>query len=153
MYSSFKAFLDRLGSGGQTIEFSREDRKLAIALLYYRVIVVDGRVRHEELHRFRQILSENLMIMEEELLQFEDDVIQRLSSDDSTFPLLDTVKKLPLPDRVEILANMHEISISDRELHEFEINLVYRAAELLDIGDENLPAVLVRKGSSWTGRN
>ena len=153
MYSSFKTLLKQLDRSGQGIEFTREDRKLAIALLYYRVIVVDGRVRNEELNRFRQILSENLMITEAELLQFEDDVIERLANDDSTFPLLDTVKKLPLPDRVEILANMHEISISDRELHEFEINLVYRAAELLEIGDENLPAALVRKGSSWTGRS
>ena len=137
MYSATKNFLDLLGaSGGEIIQFSPDDTRTAIAVLYYRVIVVDGRIRNVELEHFRRVLSETLEVTEDELMLFEETVLSHINSERSLQPFTDIVRKLPLETREDILKHMHQISISDRELHEFEINLVARTAELLGIEND-----------------
>ena len=134
MYSKVKSFLDKLSDGGnEVIEFSQEDSRLAIAVLYYRVILVDGRIREAEIERFRSILSDSLDVHEDELILFEQHVLEQSKSEASLFPFTTIIKKLPLEKRVEILRHMQQISISDKELHEFEINLVARTAELIGL--------------------
>ena len=120
-------------SGDEIIDYTQDDSRTAIAVLYYRVIVVDGRIRIEELDHFRKVLSETLNVTEDELLLFEDKVLDLVKSERSLHPFTTIVRKLPLKTRREILRHMEQISISDRELHEFEINLVARTAELLNI--------------------
>lgn len=137
VYSSVKSFLDRLNAGdNEKIEFSDADSRLAVAALYYRVIMVDGQIRPAELERYRQILSDSLGVSEDELGMFEELVQQKYESEMTLFPLASTVRKLPIEKRREILIHMQQISLSDKELHEFEINLVERAAELLDLTSE-----------------
>lgn len=139
MYTDLKDFLKRLGiSGGDSIRFSPEDTRLAIAVLYYRVILVDGRVREEEIERYRAILANSLQVNEDELLLFEEKVLELSKSSSTAFPMIDIVRKLPEERKFEILLHMHQISISDRELHEFEINLVVRAAEILEVDASKL---------------
>lgn len=134
MYSKVKSFLEKLGDGdNEVIEFTQEDSRLAIAVLYYRVILVDGRIREAEIERFRSILSDSLDVHEDELILFEQHVLEQSKSEASLFPFTTIIKKLPLEKRVEILRHMQQISISDKELHEFEINLVARTAELIGL--------------------
>lgn len=136
MYSVVKNFLDLLSnSDDDIIDFKPDDTRTAIAVLYYRVIVVDGRIRSEELAHFRKVLSETLQVTEDELLLFEDKVLDLVKSETSLTPFTNTVRKLPIEKRREILQHMEQISLSDRELHEFEINLVARTAEMLGITD------------------
>jgi len=137
VYSSVKSFLDRLNAGdNEKIEFSDADSRLAVAALYYRVIMVDGQVRPAELERYRQILSDSLGVSEDELGMFEESVQKKYESETSLFPLASIVRRLPIEKRREILVHMQQISLSDKELHEFEINLVERAAEFLDLTNE-----------------
>ena len=134
MYSQVKSFLEKLEhADNEVIEFSQEDSRLAIAVLYYRVILVDGRIREAEIERFRSILSESLDVHEDELVLFEKHVLEQSKSEASLFPFTTIIKKLPIEKRVEILRHMQQISISDKELHEFEINLVARTAELIGL--------------------
>lgn len=138
MYSVVKNFLDLLStSDDQIIDLKPDDTRTAIAVLYYRVIVVDGRIRSEELAHFRKVLSETLNVTEDELLLFEGQVLDLVKSERSLTPFTNTVRKLPLEKREEILEHMKQISLSDRELHEFEINLVARTAEMLGIEDDS----------------
>ena len=143
MYSVVKSFVERLGSpGDEAIEYSKEDTRVAIAVLYYRVIMVDGRVRPQELDRYRQILSDTLSVSEDELELFEEEVLDQAKGEMSLFPFTSIIRRMPLKKRREILKHMQQISLSDFELHEFEINLVERTAELLGlkgewIGDED----------------
>lgn len=137
MYSSVNSFLERLNSDDHDkIEYTEVDSRIAVAALYYRVIMIDGQVRDSELERYRQILSDSLDVSEDELGLFEELVRKNYESDQSLFPLAETVRKLPIEKRREILLHMQQISLSDMELHEFEINLVERAAELLDLTSE-----------------
>lgn len=137
MYSSVKSFLDRLNSDdSEKIVYTDGDSRLAVAALYYRVIMVDGHVRASELERYRQILNDSLGVTEDELDMFEELVQKNYETDNSILPLVETVRNLPIEKRREILVHMQQISLSDKELHEFEINLVERAAELLDLTNE-----------------
>lgn len=138
MYTVADRFLELLDkSGSESISFSHHDIRTAIAVLYYRVIVVDGRIRREEMDHFRTLLSESMNVSEDELFLFEDRVLEHVRSESSLQPFTEIVRNLPIKKRQQILRHMEEISISDRELHEFEINLVARTAELLDLDDES----------------
>ncbi|MFK7901264.1 MAG: TerB family tellurite resistance protein [Nitratireductor sp.] len=134
MYSKVKTLLDRLGDDADAkIEYSQEDTRLAVAVLYYRVIVVDGQVRPEEMEQYRTILSSSLDVSEDELELFEKTVIEHFKNETSLFPFTSIIRKLPSERRREIFKHMQAISISDRELHEFEINFLERVAELLGL--------------------
>lgn len=133
MYASVKHLLDKLGAPAESIEFTREDVRTAVAVLYYRVILVDGRVRSQELQHFRDLLARTLDVSEDELMHFEQEVLRIAKEDSSLFPLTSLIRKLPVERRREILEDMKAISLSDQEFHEFEINMVARAAELLGL--------------------
>ena len=66
-------------------------------------------------------------------------MLAQIKNERSLNPFTEIVRKLPEEKRREILTHMQQISVSDRELHEFEINLVARTAQLLGIDDWNEP--------------
>lgn len=137
LYSVVNNFLELLGSSeDQIVDFSVDDTRTAIAVLYYKVVIVDGRVRTSEMDHFRKVLSDTLDVREDELLLFEDKILEHVRSERSLQPFTSIIKRLPTAKRAEILRHMEQISISDKELHEFEINLVARTAELINM-EEN----------------
>lgn len=117
------------------IVFTPDDRRVACAVLLYRVIMVDGRVRREEMQRYREILQDHLDVGPDELPLFEKMVIDQSASENSLFPHTEIVAKMPLETKREILEFMKQISVSDNELHEFEINLVTRTSQMLGLDD------------------
>ncbi|MEZ5800697.1 MAG: TerB family tellurite resistance protein [Nitratireductor sp.] len=134
MYVVVKQFLERLGSSEDgLIEYTHGDRRIAMAVLLFRVITIDGKIREEEVRRYREILEDFLEVTPDELDQFESVVREQHSNESSLFPFTTIVRKMPIDTKRQILTMMREISISDQELHEFEINLVARTAELLEI--------------------
>lgn len=140
MYSELKNYLCRLQAEGEkAIRYRPDDIRLSIAVLYYRVILIDGRVRIEETERFRQILAESLDVVEDELILFEKMVLELAMEQTSLQRLLASVCRMPEEKRRQILLHMKQISVSDRELHEFEINLVARTAELIGLPEESWP--------------
>ncbi|MEZ5789774.1 MAG: TerB family tellurite resistance protein [Nitratireductor sp.] len=134
MYVVVKQFLERLGSSEDgLIEYTHGDRRIAMAVLLFRVITIDGKIREEEVRRYREILEDFLEVTPDELDLFESVVREQHSNESSLFPFTTIVRKMPMDTKRQILTMMREISISDQELHEFEINLVARTAELLEI--------------------
>lgn len=134
MYSVVKDFMKLLsGSSDEAIIFSDYNVRTAIAVLYYRVILVDGRIRQEELEEYRSVLGKTLLVSEDELLLFEQKVLEAVRNENTLSAFTDVLLSLPEEKRLEILENMRQISISDRELHEFEINMVERTAQLLGL--------------------
>lgn len=134
MYSAAKNFLERLSSkSSDDIQYHQDDIRVAIAVLYYSVIKADGRVREEEMNRYREILSNSLSVSEDELNAFEEEVLNKASDKASLRQYTNILRAMPEAKREEILRHMQEISLSDSELHEFELNLVQKAAELLDL--------------------
>ena len=80
----------------KSLSLRTDDTRTAIAVLYYRVIVVDGRIRTEELDHFRKVLSETLNVTEDELLLFEETVLDQIKSERSLHPFTTIVRKTSL---------------------------------------------------------
>ena len=134
MYADMKSLLERIGAQkGALIQFTPKDTRVATALFLFSVIKVDGRVRHQEMTRYREILQDHLNVEPDELQLFEQKVIELYSVEDVLFPDNEIVASMPIETRRLILGFMKEISVSDNELHEFEINLVAKAAEILGL--------------------
>ncbi|MCB1427981.1 MAG: TerB family tellurite resistance protein [Nitratireductor sp.] len=139
MYVVVKQFLERLGSADDgLIEYAQGDKRIAMAVLLFRVITIDGKIREEEVRRYREILEDFLEVTPDELDLFEAVVREQHVSESSLFPFTAIVRKMPMETKRQILPMMREISICDKELHEFEINLVARTAELLEIDIEEV---------------
>lgn len=132
MYAVVKSFLERLGEGAE-INFTKSESRIAMAVLLFRVVTIDGQVKESEIELYRELLRAKLHVTPAELDIFEATVRRESDKEVSLFPFTAIVKKMPLETRREILKMMQEISLSDKELHEFEINLVARTAELLDL--------------------
>ncbi|MCB1461051.1 MAG: TerB family tellurite resistance protein [Nitratireductor sp.] len=134
MYAMVREFLERLGSGDELIEYSTGDKRIAMAVLLFRVVTADGKIRSNELKRYRQILEDELEIPPDEIDLFERVVRDESEAERSLFPFTAIVSKMPFETKRHILQLMRDLSVADSELHEFEINLVARTAELLGIG-------------------
>lgn len=134
MYSVVKNFLTKLGSGDDgLIEYSAGDKRIAMAVLLFRVITVDGRILDTEVRRYREFLQDQLDVNADELDLFEAAVRAESESESSLFPFTSIVNRMPEETKHKVLNMMREISLADNELHEFEINLVSRTAELLNV--------------------
>ncbi len=134
MYADVKKLFEKLNSEcGKEIQFSPQDTRIAAAVLLFRVILVDGRVRDSELTRFREILQDHMNVEPDELALFEKVVRERIKNGTSLYSEAHNIERMPLETKQEILRFMKDISISDNELHEFEINLVVRTAEILKL--------------------
>jgi len=134
MYADMKSLLKKLESnGGELIEFTPSDTRVAAAVLLFRAILADGRVRDVEMKRYREILEDHMNVEPDELRLFENVVREQSESETSLLPHTEIVAKMPIETKREILQFMKEISVSDNELHEFEINLVTRTAEMLGL--------------------
>ncbi|MEO0327476.1 MAG: TerB family tellurite resistance protein [Pseudomonadota bacterium] len=136
MYSKFRSVLEKLDAGDeQAINFVTADSRLALAMLLFNVVKVDGRIRPEELRAYRTILEEYLQVSEDELHSFETMVDEISSSGEMFEKLVAELRLAPIEKRQEIVTMMHDISVSDYELHELELNMLSHVMRLLGIQD------------------
>lgn len=129
-----KEFLARLGSPEDgLIEYNVGDKRIAMAVLLFRVMAIDGKVREAELARYREILDDFLDVTEDEMQLFERMVREESDSEESLTPFTDIVSQMPVATKRKVVSLMRDLSVSDDELHEVEINLMARTAELLGV--------------------
>jgi len=132
VYSTYKALIKQLEtSEQQSIKYVKQDPRLALGVIFYRVILVDGRVRSEEVELFRTIVENHLGISEDELHIFEESVQEMANSKETFDQLINEMKVLPEEEKSAIVSFMQDISISDKEFHELEVNLVSQVSKLL----------------------
>ncbi len=132
MYSTYKALIEKLESGDeQAITYVKQDPRLALGVVFYREILVDGRVRSEEVELFRTIVETHLGVSEDELHTFEQSAREMATSKETFDLLVNELKVLPEDEKSAIISFMQDISISDREFHELEVNLVSQVSKLL----------------------
>lgn len=134
MYVKFESLLAKLESGqAESIDLRQEDTKVILGVLFYSVVKADGRIRPEETQLYYHLLENFLGVSEDERSSFEEAVDARMKSGEDLNSLIELLKDLPDERKHEILKFMQEISISDRELHEVELNLVAKVSRLLGI--------------------
>ena len=136
MYSSFENFINVLDAGdNEVIQLSQKDPRVAIGILLYSAVHADGRVRQAETDLYRHLLESYLNVSEDEFLMFEDIVSETCNKPDSINSIIEIIRQMPESKRREVLTLMRDISLSDKQFHEFEVNLVARIAELLGLDD------------------
>ena len=137
MYSKFRDVLEKLDQGDQqAITFVKKDTRLALAMLLFSVVKVDGRIRPQEVSAYRRILEEHLEVSEDELVSFEQTVNEMSNSREIFDRLVSELRVAPISRRQEIVSLMHDISVSDQELHELELNMLSHVMTLLDMRDD-----------------
>lgn len=136
MYSSFENFIKVLDAGdNEIIKLSQEDPRIAIGILLYSAVQADGRVKQEETQLYRHLLESYLNVSEDEFLMFEDIVSETCNKPDSINSIIKIIRDMPERRRREVLKLMKDISLSDSQFHEFEVNLVSKISTLLDLDE------------------
>ena len=134
MYSTLEGLLKSLDSDNNSkIEFTQTDSRTVMGVLFFLVIQADGRIRKEETELYEELLETYLKISEDERELFERNVASRLESTDAVEQLTAELVELPESKKQEIVDLMHDISISDRELHEVELALIEKVKEMLGL--------------------
>ncbi|MFG1480753.1 TerB family tellurite resistance protein [Xanthobacter sp. V4C-4] len=135
MFRSLSDFItDITGGRRDTAAFSPDDYRLAAAALLVHVITVDGVVKEAERIVLKRVLEQRFS-----LTGAESDALVELAiaKDAEAVDLyaFTSVLNRALDDegRRRIVEMMFEVAFADGTLTEFEDNLVWRAAELLNV--------------------
>jgi uncharacterized tellurite resistance protein B-like protein len=111
-----------------------DEMRLAAAALLVHAAVIDGEVAPEERRTLKVLLQERFALGEEETrrLMREAEVREQEAVDLYRFTSV-LCAGLDQEGRQRIIEMLWEIAMADGVLHEFESNLVWRAAELLGV--------------------
>ena len=135
MLDALKKFIADLSDETESPESEYSRLQLAEAALMFHVIAIDGEVAEDEKSRMLELLSKQFGIsMEETKGLFEEArEIEHAAIDLYGFT---SVLKRQLNDheRLSIIENLWEMVFADGEVHELEDNVVWRIAELLNVG-------------------
>ena len=98
MYAVVKAFLERIGEG-EEINFTKSEGRIAMAVLLFRMVTIDGEVKEPELGLYRQLLQQKLHVTPEEMEIFEGTVRREAERERSLFPFTAIVRRMPMETR------------------------------------------------------
>lgn len=136
MYSTYNCFLEKLDStDNKIIQLSQQDPRIAIGILLYITVNADGRIRQSETLLYRHMLENYLNVSEDEFLMFEKLVSETFNQPDTIDSITKIIRRMPEDKRREILTLMQDISLSDKQFHEFEVNLLEKISDMLDLND------------------
>jgi len=135
LWDSLKGIADRFGGDEPaSVKLDGEEVKLAAAALLVRATVIDGQVSREETEVLRAVLERRFDLdhgqsgrLIQEAAEKEKDAVDLYG-----FTSVLT-RNLDRAGRLKIVEMLWEIVVADGVIHEFEANLVWRAAELLGV--------------------
>ena len=137
MLSAFKQFLSDLTGEKQPEPMGEERYRLAAAALLFHVIAIDGEVSAEEKAKLHDILKHRFALDDDDVeeLMAEAEAADKEAVDLYGFTSV-LKQQLDVKDRERIVGMMWELVFADGNVHEFEDNLVWRAAELLGVSSQ-----------------
>jgi uncharacterized tellurite resistance protein B-like protein len=114
--------------------FGPEDRRLAEAALMFHVIAADGEIRPEERDKMLEILSRQYEFSSEEMTEIFDAAAKADSESVDLYRFTSVLKKaLDRDQRIAIIERLWEVVFADGKMHEFEDNVVWRIAQLMEV--------------------
>ncbi|MCB1500862.1 MAG: TerB family tellurite resistance protein [Bauldia sp.] len=137
MISALKRFIADLAGEPEPKPVSADTARLAAAALLYHVIAIDGVVEQDELKRLRVLLKDRFALGDADV----DDLVAAAEAADKEaidlYGFTSVLKqRLDIAERERIVGMMWELVFADGAMHEFEDNLIWRAAELLGVASE-----------------
>jgi uncharacterized tellurite resistance protein B-like protein len=111
-----------------------EELRLAAAALLVHAAVIDGEVASEERRKLKTLLQTRFVLGDEEMrrLMREAEAREQEAVDLYRFTSV-LCAELDQEGRQRIIEMLWEVTMADGVVHEFESNLVWRAAELLGV--------------------
>ena len=134
MIAAIRQFFDRLTNDAAAVDMGEEEVRLAVAVLLYRVIAIDGVVSSAESAMLEELLERhfNLDARQTRLLVAAAETAEDEAVDLYRFTSL-LKQRLDVADRERIVEMMWRLVYADGRMHEFEENVVWRVAELLAV--------------------
>ncbi len=139
MLKGVRQFLaDIARSGRDAADAAPIDERLASAALLVHVTSIDGEVSEAERGKLRALLTDRFELHPNEAAALIDRA-NRADADAVDLYAFTSVLKARLdePGRLRIIEMMWEMVFADGQVHEFEENLVWRAAELLGVSSRD----------------
>lgn len=139
MFRTLSDFIsDITGGNREAAAFDETDYRLAAAALLVHVMSIDGSVSAEEHALLKQILASRFALDESATEALVELAIARDAEAVDLYAFTSVLNRaLDDEGRRRIVEMMFEVAYSDGGLTEFEDNLVWRAAELLNVGSRD----------------
>jgi uncharacterized tellurite resistance protein B-like protein len=135
LWAKFKDLVDRVGRHeGPATSLREEELRLAAAALLVHASAIDGHIDAVERRKLKELLQARFDLDGNELrtLLGEADAREMESVDLYQFTSV-LCRALDQDGRKRIVEMLWEVVLADGVVHEFEANLVWRAAELLGV--------------------
>jgi len=134
MISALKRFLTDLTGEPEPKPIGADEARLAAAALLFHVTAIDGVVDEDERTRLRTLLKDRFALGDNDL----DDLMAAAEAADNEavdlYGFTSVLKqRLDIGERERMVGQMWELVYADGKVHEFEDNLIWRAAELLGV--------------------
>lgn len=129
---------DITGGSRDTQAFEENDYRLAAAALLVHVMSIDGAVTQAEQEIVQRILSERFQLTEADTQALVELAIAKDAEAVDLYAFTSVLNRaLDDEGRRRVVEMMFEVAYADGGLTEFEDNLVWRAAELLNVGSRD----------------
>lgn len=134
-WTTLTEFFERLTNNeARAGNLREEEMRLAAAALLVHAAVIDGEVASEERRKLKTLLQTRFVLGDEEMrrLMREAEAREQEAVDLYRFTSV-LCAELDQEGRQRIIEMLWEVTMADGVVHEFESNLVWRAAELLGV--------------------
>ncbi|GGF64901.1 hypothetical protein GCM10007301_25860 [Azorhizobium oxalatiphilum] len=139
MFRALSDFIADISGGRREAgAFEDNDYRLSAAVLLVHVMAIDGAVTEEEREVLKTILASRFDLSAAHTDQLVELAIARDAEAVDLYAFTSVLNRaLDEEGRLRVVEMMFEVAYADGALTEFEDNLVWRAAELLNIGSRD----------------
>jgi uncharacterized tellurite resistance protein B-like protein len=145
LWVKFRELADRFsGDKGSVLNLREEEFRLAAAALLVHASMIDGEVDAAERRKLKTLLQARFDLDGSEVHKLLDAAGEREVESVDLYRFTSVLcRELDQDGRKRIVEMLWEVALADGVVHEFEANLVWRAAELLGVSTRD--RVMLRK--------
>ncbi|PZQ82511.1 MAG: hypothetical protein DI549_11395 [Ancylobacter novellus] len=152
MLRTLTDFIAEIAGGARESEFAENDYRLAAAALLVHVVTIDGVIGADEMSRLRRLVAARFSLAENEAERLLEAAIARDAEAVDLYAFTSVLNRaLDDEGRQRIVEMMFEVAYADGGLTEFEDNLVWRAAELLNVSTRDRVQLRKRVRDAFDG--
>jgi len=137
MLAALRRFVTEFSAAGRDAAVGPDEIQLAAASLLFHTVAVDGAVAESERMLLADLLARHFELGKADADELVEAARQAEAEASDLYGFTSLLKRrLSLADRERIVAIMWKLVYADGVVHEFEDNVVWRAAELLGVSSE-----------------
>ncbi|WP_371347971.1 TerB family tellurite resistance protein [Ancylobacter sp. IITR112] len=153
MLRSLTDFIAEIAGGGREASaFAENDYRLAAAALLVHVVTIDGVIGADEMDKLRRLLAARFTLSEDDAEKLLEAAIARDAEAVDLYGFTSVLNRaMDEEGRRRVVEMMFEVAYADGGLTEFEDNLVWRAAELLNVTSRDRVDIRKRVRDAFEG--